>query len=153
MEAVHMYVVPATLLGFDKLMEENTEPEQTVCVEGVAATVGNGLMVILKLMGGPGQPLAVPVTVIVATIGVLPVLIAAKAGNTPVPEAGSPIAGFELVQLNVVPATTLVKEMALVVALWQYTCGPGFVITGVGLTVMVTVMGVPAQPLAVGVMV
>lgn len=57
------------------------------------------------------------------------------------------------VQTKVVPVTLLVRAMDGAVA-EQIVCEPGVAVaTGVGLTVMITVTGVPAHPLAVGVMV
>jgi hypothetical protein len=55
--------------------------------------------------------------------------------------------------LKVVPATVLVKAIDGAV-FEQIVCVTGVAVaTGVGLTVIVTVIGVPSQPLAVGVMV
>ena len=57
------------------------------------------------------------------------------------------------VQAKVVPATLLVSAMEEAVP-EQIVCEVGVAVTtGVGLTVMVTEIGVPGQPLAVGVMV
>jgi hypothetical protein len=55
------------------------------------------------------------------------------------------------VQSNVVPVTLLVKAI-LVAAPEHIVCVDGVAVaTGLGLTVMVTVIGAPAHPLAVGV--
>ena len=69
-----------------------------------------GLTVIINVCGAPAQPLAVGVTVIVPDIGAVPALVAVKVGNVlPEPLAPKPIAVLLFVQLNVVPATLLVK--------------------------------------------
>ena len=52
------------------------------------------------------QPARVDVTVIVATIGDVPVLTAGKEGTFPVPLDAIPMAGFEFVQLKLAPAGT-----------------------------------------------
>jgi len=49
--------------------------------------------------GVPAQPLAVGVTVIVADIGVVPVLVAVNKAILPVPLEPKPIAGFEFVHV------------------------------------------------------
>lgn len=54
---------------------------------------GLGLTVMVNVIGTPGQPLAVGVTVIVATFGVTPVLVAVNEGMFPVPLPASPIVG------------------------------------------------------------
>ena len=51
------------------------------------------------------------VTVIVAVIGLVPVLWAVKERICPVPLAGIPIEGSELVQLYCVPGTDPAKEI------------------------------------------
>jgi hypothetical protein len=60
-------------------------------------------------MGVPGQPFRVPVTVIVPTIDVEPVLVAVKDGTEPLPLAARPMEVLLLVQLKVAPAGVLVK--------------------------------------------
>ena len=57
----------------------------------------------------PGQPFAEGVTVIVATIIVVPELETVNEGIFPFPLAPSPIAMLLLVQENVVPGVGLVK--------------------------------------------
>ena len=65
-------------------------------------TCAVGFTVIVKVLDGPLQlvpPLAkVGVTVMVATTGAVPVLIAVNEAILPVPDPGSPIAGVSLVQ-------------------------------------------------------
>jgi len=88
--------------------------EQTVCAAGVAIASGVGFTVMVKVIGGPGQPLAVGVTVIVATTMVAPMLVAMNEGISPVPLAASPMVGSLFVQSNVVPATGPVKVIGAV---------------------------------------
>ena len=58
----------------------------------------------------PTQPLAVGVTMTVATIELVPVFTAVKLGKEDVvPDAARPIAGVLFVQLKVVPVTLLLK--------------------------------------------
>ena len=59
------------------------------------------------------------VMVMVAVTGVVPVLIAVKAGMPPVPFAARPMAVFEFVQVNTVPGTVPVGVTALVIVLWH----------------------------------
>lgn len=57
------------------------------------------------------------------------------------------------VQLKMVPATLLVRAMDGAVP-EHIVCNAGVVVaTGIGLTVITTILAAPAQPLAVGVMV
>ena len=65
-------------------------PLQIWAVLAVVIT-GVGLTVIVKLWDGPGHPLAVGVTVMVAITGDEPVLMAVKAGMFPLPLAASPM--------------------------------------------------------------
>ena len=78
-------------------------------------TVGTGFTVIVKELDVPEQVLPAlvkaGVTVIVAVTGLVPVLWAGKERICPVPLAGIPIEGSELVQLNCVPGTDPVKEI------------------------------------------
>jgi hypothetical protein len=114
-------------------------------------TVGAGLTVIVNVKGVPTQALAVGVTVIVATTGVVPGFVAVNTGIPPVPLAASPIDGSLFVQANVVPATGLVKATAVVVAPLQYaTLATGSTVV-VGFTVMVKVNGTPGHAFAEGV--
>ena len=69
-------------------------------------TVGVGLTVMVKLCVAPLQLLATGVTVMVATIGALVLLVAVNEAILPEPLAPIPMAGCELVQLKVVPATS-----------------------------------------------
>ena len=116
---------------------------------------GIGLTVIVNVTGVPEQfvpPLAkTGVTVIVATTGALPVLVAVKDAMFPEPEAARPIDGALFVQLNTVPGTLPVKVTAAVVLPLQSTWLATAATFGVGFTVIVNVEAVPEQPLAVGV--
>ena len=72
-------------------------------------TVGIGFTVIVNVIGAPAHNtppfVYVGVIVIVLLIGVLPVLVVTNDGIFPVPDAASPIAVVELVQLYTVPTT------------------------------------------------
>jgi hypothetical protein len=99
----------------------------------------------VNVIGVPGHPFAVGVTVIVAVTGAVPVLVAVNAAILPVPLAARPMLVLLFVQLNVVPATAPVKVMAVVVApLHNVWLATAFTV-GVGLTVIVNVIGVPVQ--------
>ena len=54
---------------------------------------------MVKLVDPPVQPLADVITVIVAVIGVVPLLMAVKEEISPVPEAAKPILVLLFVQL------------------------------------------------------
>ena len=61
---------------------------------------------MVKVMGTPAQPNALDgVTVMVSITGTVPVLIAVKAGISPVPEDFNPIPGFGFTHEKVVPGT------------------------------------------------
>ena len=145
-----MKVVPATLLVN---AIEVVAPEQIVCDDGVAVATGVGLTVIVTIMGAPGHPFAVGVTVYVAVPGVTPVAVKVCAMLDPL-DAEAPVTpDCTTVQLKVVPATLLLNAME-VVAPEQIVCEDGVAVTtGVGLTVMTTMIGVPGHPFADGVMV
>jgi hypothetical protein len=129
-------------------------PLQTACVAGVAMAFGVGLIVIVAVIGVPGQLLAVGVIVIVAVIGVEPVFTAVNDGILPLPLAANPMVGSLFVQAKVVPLTELVKAIAAVAVLLQTVCVAGVATaSGVGLTVIVAVIGVPEQPPADGIIV
>ena len=104
----------------------------------------------------PGHPLAVGIIVKVTVTGILVVLV-----NVPLilpePLAAIPVtvATLSLVQLYTVPATGLPLNTIVVIALAeQIVCDDGTAVAlGVGLTSTVAVIGAPAQPLAVGVIV
>jgi hypothetical protein len=91
------------------------------------------------------------VTVIVPEMGVVPELVAIKAGTFPFPLAPSPIAVLLFVQENVVPEIDAVNEVAGTDALSQTVKSAGTVNVAVGSTVMVKEEEVPAQPFIEGV--
>jgi len=62
--------------------------------------------------GVPAHPLMDGVTVMVAVIGVVPVLVAVKPGIFPLPLAGKPMPVFELVHAKVAPVVGLVNVVA-----------------------------------------
>jgi hypothetical protein len=134
LEFVQANVVPGVKLV--KLVAAMLPPSQTTMFAGTT-TAGVGLIVIVYVEGVPGQPLAVGVTVIVAVIGALPVFVPLKAAMFPVPFATKPIAVFELVQLNVAPATGLVKFVAAMFTPLQTIMFAGTTTVGVGFTVIV----------------
>ena len=71
---------------------------------------------MVKVIGVPEHPLADGVTVMLATSGAVPALVAVNAGILPDPLTPSPMDAVLLVHAKVVPATGLVKLMAVVVA-------------------------------------
>jgi hypothetical protein len=86
---VQLYVVPVTAPL--KTTDVVFALLQTVWLAG-SVTVGVGLTVIVNVSAGPGHPLAVGVTVIVATTGDAPVFTAVNDGIVePVPLATKPI--------------------------------------------------------------
>lgn len=86
----------------------------------------------------PGQVLAVGVTVIVATTGVVPVLVAVKeAIELPVPLEARPMEALELLHPKVVPVVVLVKFITGTVAPVHRLMLAGTVTFGLGLTVIV----------------
>jgi D-ribose pyranose/furanose isomerase RbsD len=85
------------------------------------------------------------VTVIVATTGVVPALVAVNDAILPVPEAARPIEGVLFVHENVVPETALVKVTATVGLLLHTVWLEMLLTVGVGLTVMVKVVEEPEQ--------
>ena len=106
---------------------------------------------IVKVCAVPGQPLPVGVTVIVAVIGMVPVLVAVKLAMLPVPAAAKPIAVLLLVHAYVTPANVLVKAAgATVLPLHAVKSAGSFIVT-VGYTMIIKVCGVPGQALPVGV--
>ena len=110
-----------------------------------ALTVGTGFTVIVKVMVGPVQPLAVGVTVMVATTGTPVMFVAVKLAILPVPAAARPIPGALLVQLYTAPATLPVKLTAAVAVLWHSTWLATWLAAGVGFTVMVKLTGMLTQ--------
>lgn len=128
-------------------------PEQSVCVDGVAVANGIGFTVMTTVIGVPEQPFADGVIVYVAVPGAAPLAISDCAMLAPEPAVAPVTPVCAAVQLKVVPVTLLLKEMAVVLP-EQIVCAVGVAVAaGIGFTVMVTVIGVPGQPFADGVMV
>lgn len=123
----------------------------------VATTIGVGLTVMVNVRGVPVQvtpPLVkLGVTVMVATTGVCVVFTAVKAAMLPVPLAARPIEGVLLVQLYTVPVTAPLNVTAVVADRLHTTWLDTAFTVGIGFTITVAVIGVPVQPLALGVIV
>ena len=79
-------------------------------------TVVVGYTVMLKLSGVPTQPLAVGVTVMVATSVEVVLLEATKEAMFPFPLPARPMEGLLFDQLKVVPTTGLLRLMAAVLS-------------------------------------
>ena len=127
------------------------EPLHTVRFAG-CVTCGVGLTVIVKLVvAPPAQPAALVDTIIVATTGALPALIAMKLAILPVPLAARPIDGWVLTQLYVEPAGLPEKVTGAVAVPAHTSWLPTPFTIPDGFTVIVNVTGVPGQlrPLAV----
>lgn len=105
--------------------------------------------VIVKVLGVPVQPLAVGVTVIVATIVEPVALVTTNWLILPVPLAPRPIAVLLLVQLKVVPVVAPENVIAVVVPPSQSAWLATAFTVGVGFTVIVKLVVVPAHPAAV----
>ena len=105
--------------------------------------------VIVNVLVTDAQPLAVPVTVIVAT-WVTPVPLVTTNGLIfPVPDAASPISVLLLVHVNTVPVVAPENTIAVVVPPSQSAWLAITFTVGVGFTVIVNVIAVPVQPFAV----
>ena len=87
-------------------------------------------------MDDPVQPVAVGVTTMLATAGVLPVFKAAKGAIVPLPVAAIPIKLCELVHPKLVPETAPLNTTEVVVNPLHNTCGVTLTTVGVGLTVI-----------------
>jgi len=128
-------------------------PEQSVSVEGEAVATGTGFTVMVTDGTAAVQPAPVVATTEYVTVPeVVPVVVNVCEMLVPEPAAAPLIPVDEdTVQLNVVPATLLVRGM-FVVAPEQMVAGSGVaVMTGLGFTVITIVTGVPGQEFAVGV--
>jgi hypothetical protein len=82
---------------------------------GGGNTLGIGFTVIVNILGVPGQIPLKGVTVIVAVTGALPVLMAVKAGISPLPPAARPMEVFVFVHEKVVPLIVGTNATAFVV--------------------------------------
>jgi hypothetical protein len=131
-------------------------PEQIVWLAGVATALGVGFTNTVAVIGAPGQPLAVGVIVKVTNTGALVVLFNNPEMLLPLPLAGIPVTKtvLSLVQLKVVPETAPVNCIGIILVSEQIVCDDGVATAfGVGFTSTVAVIGVPGQPLAIGVIV
>ena len=133
-ELIQSNVAPGVVLVYAEVA--TTEPLQITLSTGTT-TAGPGFTVIVNEEGGPGQPLAVGVTVIIDVTVSAVLLVAVNASMLPVPLAASPIDGSEFVQLKVAPGVVLVKFEAAIVAALQTVMSAGTATTGVGFTVIV----------------
>ena len=141
-------VVPAT--GPLKLTAVVDAPLHTTWL-ATGFTLGVGLTVMVKVICGPVQPFAKGPTVMVATTGAIPELIARKDGIFPVPLEASPMDGVSLLQTKVVPATGPLKLTADVACPLHNTWLAMGLTDGVGFTVIVKVIGIPVHPVEEGV--
>ena len=132
---------------------------QIVCDEGVATAFGVGFTSTVAIIGVPLQvtPAFVNVGVIVkVTVSGIFVVFVNVAPIFPEPDAGMPVtvATLSLIQLNTVPATVPVSTMVVSDEPEHIVCDDGVAASlGIGFTSKLAVIGVPGQPLAVGVMV
>jgi hypothetical protein len=124
--------------------------EQMVWFAPENCTAGEGFTVMVNICTGPLQampPLVwVGVTVMVATIGKLPVLEATKEFMSPDPLAARPMVLLLFVQEYVVPVKAdPVKAMLPTVEPVQTTWFRGLTTVGVGFTVRINVLACPTQ--------
>ena len=87
--------------------------------------------------GAPVQLFTLGTTVMVADIGLTPILIAVNDAISPDPLADNPIVVFELVHENVPPVGVLVKLVVITEPLLHTVMSAGTVTVGLGFTVMV----------------
>lgn len=76
-------------------------------------------------------------TEILAITGVVPLFAAVNEGTLPLPLAGIPMDGLELVHVNVAPLIVLVNTAPGTVAPWQILVSEGTIASGEGFTVMI----------------
>lgn len=136
------------VVGLVKLITAVGDPLHNTC-PATGFTIGLGFTVIVNVIGVPTQPLAVGVTVIVATSGPLVALVVTNGGISPVPLAARPIAVLLFVQLKTVPATVPpavpLNDIMVVVAPVQYALLLTGATVGIGFTVMVKLFDAPEQ--------
>lgn len=116
-ELVHVRTVPGGVLV--KLVDETVVPVHITEFAGTI-TVGNGLIVMVKLYSAPVQLFSDGITFMVAMMGELELLTAVNAGIFPFPLAARPISGFELLQMKVAPDGVLLKLIVGIVDPSQY---------------------------------
>ena len=92
---------------------------------------------MVYVLGVPGHPATVGVTVIVAVIAAVVRFVPVNAGTFPVPLAARPIAVLELVHANVPPEGVLTNAAAGIAVPLHTVMFAGTVTVGVGLTVIV----------------
>lgn len=130
-------------------------PEHLVCDVRLATAFGVGFTSTVAVIDGPGQPAAVGVIVKVTVTGAFVVLVSVPM-ILPEPLAVMPVAVAVLsrVQLNNVPDTFPLRTIVVIAVAEHTVCEAGVATAfGVGFTSTVAVIGLPGQPLAVGVMV
>ena len=81
-----------------KVMAVVEAPAQSVWLATVF-TVGRGFTVMVNVVGVPGQPFAVGVTVMVAVVAIVPGLVAVNEAMLPTPVTPNPIPGLLFVQV------------------------------------------------------
>jgi hypothetical protein len=86
------------VVGLVKLITAVGVPLHNTC-PATGFTIGVGFTMMVKLIGTPGQPPKIGVTVMVATIGPLVALVVTKGSISPVPLAARPMPVLLLVQL------------------------------------------------------
>ena len=118
--------------------------------------VGTGFTVTTKSTEVPGHvgvPGPIGVTVYVTVSTAVPLFVSVSE-MFPLPLPLNPVTFPDdptAVQVNVVPVTSAVGTIAVVPKLQSSSVSGAFVITGIGLTVTFTIIGLPTQPAAVGV--
>ena len=129
-------------------------PEQIVWLIGVAVASGVGLTNTVAVIGAPVQPLALGVMVNVTSTDANVVLVNVPL-MSPLPLEAIPVIVevASRVQEKVVPLTLPLNDIGVMLAPEQIVWLVGVdTASGVGFTSTVAVIGVPMQPLALGVM-
>lgn len=121
-------------------------PAQTLWLAG-AATVGTGLIVIVKFCVEPEQPDSEGVTDKFASVGA-PTFAAVKL-ISPMPLAPNPMAVLALVQSKVAPAVPV--KLTITAAPAQSVWLAGAATVGTGFTVIIKFCTAPTQPFRLGV--
>lgn len=145
---VHENVVPAILLvnAIPVLF-----PEQMVCEAGVAVATGFGFTVIVTVIGEPAHVPAVGVIVYTAVPAAVDVAVRVWLILEPLPAEAPLTFIWTTVHEYVEPAIVLDKAIPVEFP-EQIVCEAGVAVaTGGGFTVIVTVIGFPTHPFAVGV--
>jgi hypothetical protein len=142
---------PLPPLGLVNVIGADGEPLHKTWL-ATALAVAVGLTVMVNVLDVPTQLtppfIKVGVTVMVATTGAVVVLVAINVGMLPTPFAARPIDGVLFVQLNatVPPVAGLLNVIAAVDEPLQSTWLATRFTVATGLTVIVNVIGKPAQP-------